>query len=162
MAYSAPLAHVDELLWLLTATTIMSPRDTGESLSPGLSRATSLQTQLHPHIQEHTGKSSMTYESNRQLNKQDTDGMLLGNKNNWFITTTNNKLAFQQVRFEFSYQVQQDTFCFCFPYTRVPTPHMARRCSKQGEEEKKKRKKELLPGCFHQQSEPVGRWWWWW
>lgn len=58
-------------------------------------------------------------------------GCFLGNKNNWFtdFSAANNKLAFQHIAkltFEFSYQVlQQKTFCFCFPYTRVPTPHMA-------------------------------------
>lgn len=47
MAYSAPLGDVDELLWLLTATTLMFRRDhRGDPLPPGgLSRATSHETQ---------------------------------------------------------------------------------------------------------------------
>lgn len=45
MAYSAPSVDVDKLLQLLSATTLW---DTGETLSPGLSRATSLENQNDP------------------------------------------------------------------------------------------------------------------
>lgn len=46
MAYSAPLGDVDELLWLLTATTLMFRKGPQGRPSPRvLSRATSRETQ---------------------------------------------------------------------------------------------------------------------
>lgn len=76
MAYSAPLGDVDELLWLLTATTLMFRKGPQGRPSPrGLSRATSRETQNDFRtLLNHTSKSLHLILLKRAA-RQDMNGM---------------------------------------------------------------------------------------